>query len=485
MRNSNEVDRVKMRVMSQVAEALYNDNFSELDRIPIKIRPKNGSFSRCCIYKDRAVLKYRVMAALGYATEDETDELKTLKEYAQEIEDGRKPKDPFMTILSDACSACLESQTTVTNLCRGCLARPCISNCPRKAISIVNGQAHINRDLCVNCGVCTKVCSFHAIVQVPLACGEACPVDAIGKTEDGRVAIDHDKCIRCGRCQAACPFGAIVSCSQMADVIKAIKSGTEVVAMTAPALTGIFPNARTKLNGALIKLGFSCVYDVASGADETSRNEAKELIERLGEGSPFMTTSCCPAWVQATRRVLPEIGKFVSNTPSPMAFAAMRARAEHPKALTVFIGPCAAKRAEALDRGFPDYVLTADELGAMLVGCGIDVDSCDDVPFVEEGSIFGVRYAVSGGVADGVAHEASEKFQPFLVNGLSPKALKLLKAFAATGKTPGKLIEVMCCEGGCSSGPCSFEDPARAAARLEKNYVKPSPGGSASPAASK
>ena len=46
----------------------------EIDGIPMKLRPKNEPSSRCCVYHDRAVLKYRLMALLGYSIEDETDE---------------------------------------------------------------------------------------------------------------------------------------------------------------------------------------------------------------------------------------------------------------------------------------------------------------------------------------------------------------------------------------------------------------------------
>lgn len=466
----NEGDRVKLRVLSSVVEALYKNDLDELERIAVKLRPKGGGYSRCCIYKDRAILRYRAMAALGYRVENETDELKSLRSYAEEIPSGRSPEPEYMTIISDACSACLESQTMVTNLCRGCLARPCTLHCPKQAISVVNGHAHINQALCVNCGLCTKVCSFHAIVQVPLACGEACPVDAIGKREDGRVSVDHEKCIRCGRCQAACPFSAITGCSQLADVVLAIRSGRKVIALTAPALTGVFPNDRHKLNGALRQLGFAAVYDVAQGADETARDEAIELKERLEAGAPFMTTSCCPAWVETVTRILPELQEYVSHTPSPMQYTARRARKEHPDAVLVFIGPCAAKRAEALNKGEPDYVLTAVELGAMFVAKRIDVEACPEEPFAGkgDGSADGVRFAVSGGVAGAVLNRLEEKPQTYAVNGLSPKTIRLLKAFAKSGKAPGKLIEVMCCPGGCAAGPCSFEDPAKTAARIER-----------------
>ena len=468
MKLNNESDRVKREVLARVARALFADTPEALDRIPLDMRPKNKPFSRCCIHKDRAALRYRIMAALGFREEDETDELKPLSAYAAEVPDRPRPPEPFISILSEGCSACLESQTTVTNLCRSCLARPCVANCPKQAVHVKNGHAEIDRAKCINCGICAKACSFHAIVQVPLACADACPVDAVGKTADGRVAIDHEKCIRCGRCQAACPFGAIMACSQMADVILKIKAGRTVIALPAPALAGIFPNAPERLNGALLRLGFKAVYDVAAGADETARREALELHERLAAGDAFMTTSCCPAWIEAVKRHLPELAKYVSHTPSPMRLAAAMARADHPDAVLVFIGPCAAKRTEATQTGEPDHVLTAEELGAMLVATDTDVDACEPAAPVRAGSRAGMRFAVSSGVAEAVAHQmtAGTTLKPYVINGLSPKMIRLLGTFAKTRKAPGQLVEVMCCEGGCAGGPCSFEDPARAAARI-------------------
>ena len=474
MKLTNEADRVKREVLARVARSLYAGQPESLDRIPLEMRPKNKPFSRCCIYKDRAALRYRVMAALGFRVEDETDELKPLAAYASEIPARTKNPEPFISILTEGCSACLESQTTVTDLCRSCLARPCVGNCPKQAVHVKNGRAVIDRDTCVNCGICAKACPFHAIVQVPLACADACPVEAVGKTEAGRVAIDHEKCIRCGRCQTACPFGAIMACSQMADVILKIKRGKRVVALLAPALIGIFPNEPAKLYGALLKLGFADVYEVAAGADETARLEAHELTERLSTGETFMTTSCCPAWVETVKRHLPELARFVSHTPSPMRLTARMARADDPDAVLVFIGPCAAKRTEATQHGIPDHILTAEELGALLIAAGIDVDACEPAASACTGSRDGLCFAVTGGVAAAVTAQLPKGSapKPYVINGLSPKMLRLLATFAKTGKAPGQIVEVMCCEGGCTAGPCSFEDPARAAARVQATKVR-------------
>ena len=47
--------------------------------------------------------------------------------------------------------------------CIGCGI--CQMNCPKEAISFVNGRAHIDPDKCVNCGKCMKHCPQK--IQIP------------------------------------------------------------------------------------------------------------------------------------------------------------------------------------------------------------------------------------------------------------------------------------------------------------------------------
>ena len=113
-------------------------------------------------------------------------------------------------------------------------------------------------------------------------CEEACPVGAIHKGKGARAEIDFDKCVSCGRCMRACPFGAVMERSQIIDILQKLKeAGKKVVAMVAPAIAGQFPGTVEQVVSALKQLGFSSVIEVAVGADITTRNEAKEFIERM------------------------------------------------------------------------------------------------------------------------------------------------------------------------------------------------------------
>ena len=73
--------------------------------------------------------------------------------------------------------------------------------------------------------------------------------------------------------------------------------------MLAPAIVGQFPFELNQVVGALKKLGFDDVVEVAAGADITSTNEAAEFVERMEAGAQFMTTSCCPAYYRATKQL--------------------------------------------------------------------------------------------------------------------------------------------------------------------------------------
>ena len=451
----NNANLMRTKILIKLAQSYLEDKFTEADRIPLELRPKDGEVSRCCVYKDRAVLKYRCMAGLGHCPEEETDELTTLKEYGEQaLQRTHAPKNK-LSVIDIACSACVKSQYVITNVCRGCFAQPCRLNCPKEAISIVNGRAQIDPDKCVNCGKCYEVCPYHSVVKIPVPCEEACPVGAITKDEKGKEHIDVEKCISCGRCLASCPFGAIVERSQMIDVMREVKeTGKQVIAMLAPAISGQFPGSLNNLVGALKKFGFDDVIEVAVGADITTQKEAAEFIERMEEGKPFMTTSCCPAYFRAAQVHIPEIKPFVSDTKTPMYYTAELVKQEHPDCVAVFVGPCLAKRAEAEWDKNVDYVLTFEELGAMLVAAGINVDECEEQPFSKVSHVQGRQFPVTGGVAGAVASLVGDKVEirPEKIDGLTKDNIKLLKRYAVKGGE-NNMLEVMCCEGGCVSGP--------------------------------
>lgn len=441
---------------------------SDINRLPLIMSPKNGQArGRCCIHKERAVLKYKMLPILGFSVSEEEDELTPLSEYAQKALGRTKPGKSILTVVDEACTACVKTNYVVTNLCKGCVGRACYMNCPKDAVSFQeNGQAHINASKCINCGICKEACPYHSIVYIPIPCEEACPVKAIQKDENGIEHINEDKCIYCGKCINACPFGSIFEISQIFDIFSSFERGEKLVAILAPSIQSQYKNPIGDIAEAVRRIGFIDAIEVAYGAMETTEREGAELHEKLESGQQFMTTSCCPSYIELVNKHLTEIKPYVSHTRSPMYYTAEMARAKHPEARIVFIGPCVGKRKEVADIDLIDYVLTFEELDSIFTGLSIEMTPAGINQ--EEAPKPGRGFARAGGVISAVAEMyPGLGVKPVQVSNLHKKNIGLLRAYAK-GKAPGNFIEVMACEGGCISGPCGRVDYGQAQKMFKK-----------------
>lgn len=457
MSNSgNQTTHLKREILVRVIKAFLKDNFEENVRaIPYDMRPKGCEVPfRCCVYKERAIIKDRAIAGLGISIEDD-DEKTLLSTYAKQAIEREQPDENVLTVLEAACKGCVPSRVFVTNLCQGCVARPCLNSCGFGAISIVNGKSVIDGEKCKGCMKCVKVCPYSAIVKIKVPCEDSCPVGAIAKDENGYAKIDFEECISCGKCVSACPFGAVHEKSQIIDVLKEIKAGKNVVAMVAPAIMGQLPCTAEQLHTAIKQTGFSHVYEVAQGADVTTKNEAVDFVERMEGGAEFMTTSCCAGYNELIAKQLPEIKPFVSHTKTPLYYTAKIVKKEQKDAVTVFFSPCVAKKKEAQQNPNVDYVLNFEELGALFIALKIELAACEETEFKAQASKEGRNFALSGGVAKAVEALIDEDMilKAHHINGLSKETIRELKKYAKTGVCEfGNLIEVMSCEGGCIAG---------------------------------
>ena len=458
----NNVMIVRQKLLTKLIELWKEDQLvAKIDRLPLELSPRNAQpKGRCCIHKERAVWKYKSLPLLGYDMTDETDELTPLSDYARRaLERDRNLKENIMCVIDEACSSCVRINYDISNLCRGCVARACALNCPKNAIDFnkETGQARIDHSLCVSCGICHNSCPYHAIVYIPVPCEEACPVQAISKDEHGVEHIDESKCIYCGKCLNSCPFGAIFEISQVFDVLQSIRRGEKLVAIVAPSILSQYKVPVEQFYGAVKAIGFTDVIEVAQGAMDTISHESEELAEKLAEGQPFMTTSCCPSYIEMAEKHAPDLKKYISSTGSPMYYAARIARRKHPDAKVVFIGPCIAKRKEARRDECVDYVMTFEEIHSVLSGLGIEFSEAQtyEMAFTSIRTAHG--FGQNGGVMAAVqAHVAGKlQFAGLQVANLTKKNVNLLKAYGKTGKAPAQFIEVMACEGGCISGPCT------------------------------
>ena len=475
---TNNVMIVRHGLLAKLVKLWKEDKLvEEIDELPIQLSPRQSKVrGRCCFHKERAVWKYKTFPLLGFDMSDEVSENTPLSHYAKEaLARQERTKKNIMCVMDEACSSCVQTNYEISNLCRGCVARSCYMNCPKNAIHFKsNGQAEIDHDVCISCGICHQSCPYHAIIYVPVPCEEACPVKAITKDEHGVEHIDESKCIYCGKCVNACPFGAIFEISQVFDILETIKNpNKKIVAMVAPAILSQFNTTLEHLYGALKEIGFDDVIEVALGADETTRRESHELIEKLEEGQPFMTTSCCPSYIQLVKKHIPEMEKYVSTTLSPMRYTAEIAKEKYPDCKTVFIGPCIAKRKEAEYSENVDFVMTFEELGSILDGMEINLEQVAPFQIDKEAYLSSHGYGSTGGVTKAVVeHLGGPEVNALLLSNLNKKNIGLLRAYAKSGKCPNQFIEVMACENGCISGPVTRIDKATAAKVYTKELAK-------------
>ena len=467
--NNNSIF-LKREVLYRIVKAFLSDDFERNTRlIPFDMRPKGAEVPyRCCIYKERAILKDRVIAGLGFAIEDD-DETISLMDYAKRALEREKPEENLLTVLGAACKGCVPKRIYVTDLCQGCVARACVSACKFGAIEIVNGKANIDSSKCKACKMCIDACPYNAIVKVAVPCEDHCPVSAIQKNQDGTAKIDFEKCISCGKCVTHCPFGAVHEKSQLIEILKLLKAKKEMSVMFAPAIVSQFDCSIAQLKSAIKQIGFSYVYEIAQGADITIKNEANEFLSRMKNGEPFMTTSCCAGYNELVKKHLPEINVYKSETRTPLFYTSKIVKAEHPDSINIVVSPCVAKKQESKSNNNVDYVISAEELEALFRGLDIEPSKCPELTSDVQPSKQGRSFPVSGGVAQSIEFAADFSICSKIISGINKETIRNLRKYAKNGICEdANLVEIMCCEGGCIRGNSAMADTKTAVNRIQQ-----------------
>lgn len=434
-----KVQHLKYKVLREVARLAWNDTLLEniLD-IPKTIVPGNTPTMRCCVYKERAILSDRVRLAMG----------------------GNADNPNVIEVIETACDECPMGGYEVTNACRGCLAHRCEDACRFGAITFdENHVAHIDKSKCKECGACSRVCPYTAIISRRRPCENACKIKAITMNENKAAAIDNSKCISCGACVYQCPFGAISDKSYILDaidIIKKSKNNTEykVFAVVAPSISSQFKYAKLgQVITGLKQLGFHTVVEAALGADMVADKECMELAEK-----GFLTSSCCPAFVNYVEKSFPDLKQYVSHNFSPMAEIAKYIKEHEAPCKVIFIGPCTAKKAEVKKDSVKPYVdvaMTFEELQALFDSRDLDITSLKEGT-LDNASYFGRIFARCGGLSDAVAEGLKEhgiedfELKACSCDGIEACRVALLKK--SKNLLDANFIEGMACVGGCIGG---------------------------------
>jgi [FeFe] hydrogenase (group B1/B3) len=487
--------QIRRRVFTEVARIAYAgakefaseerpEAIDQLRQLPYDLIPGDVATYRESVFLERAIVQERIRLAMGLPLQnlDKPETVTAGIRRAAVTDTYYEP--PLVNIIKFACNACEDNVYRVMpNACQGCLAHPCRESCPKGAISFKDKKAFIDHEKCVACGRCASVCPYHAIHHHVRPCADACGMGAIASDEHGRAQIDYEKCVSCGQCLVNCPFGAIADKSQIFQVILAIQNGEEVIAEVAPAFVGQFGGKGNvdKLREAFKSMGFAGMEEVALGADLCTVEEAEDFLEEVPEKIPFMGTSCCPAWSVMAKKEFPEQAGCISMALTPMTLTARLIRREHPNAKIVFVGPCSAKKLEAMRKSVKsevDFVLTFEEMAGMMDARDIDYEKlAGEGGDFEGASADGRGFAVAGGVANAVVNAIKERYPEREVKVANAEGLtecrKLMKD-AAKGKYDGYLLEGMACPGGCVAGPGTLQSVAKTAGAV-KMYAKKSP----------
>lgn len=454
----HEARQFKFDVLREVSKRAFDGklDMDACDEIADLLIPGKHADFRCCIYKEKEIIRQRTRMAMGKApsTSDTKNERQIIR------------------VIDAACDGCSIHKIQVTDNCRKCMAKSCVSACKFDAIHMGDNRAFLDYSKCKECGACKNACPFNAIVETQRPCMKSCPVDAITMGEDNLANIDESKCINCGACQAKCPFGAIEDMSWMVNVIKELNNKTPMYAIFAPAIQGQFDDATLpQIMSSIRTLGFEDVYEAAIGADAVAWYEKEDAKKHIEEGEKI-TTSCCPAFVNMAKQHFPTVyEKNVSHMVSPMVAVARYLKNLHPEHKVVFIGPCVAKKQEALDSEV-DYCLTFEELGAMFVAESIFPGAMTPSE-TDTASAHGRFFSVGGGVSKAVIEALKENNdEPITAeyadgSDACKKALLMMKV----NRFQADVLEGMACLGGCINGPATIESAPKAKARMTKENL--------------
>ncbi len=315
-----------------------------------------------------------------------------------------------------------------------------------------NQPAVISLEDCEHCGDAERSCEV------------ACLFSAIKRDEKGQVIIDHNNCTGCAQCVEACRNKVLIERRDLVPILELLNAREKpVYAMIAPAFNGQFTMDVTagKLRSAFKHLGFYGMLEVALFADILTLKEALEFDRSIHDDKGFMLTSCCcPIWVAMIKKIYHEFIPHMPPSVSPMVACGRAIKRIHPDAVTVFIGPCIAKKAEAKEpdiRDAVDYVLTFQEVDDLFKLAGINPADMDE-DMRDHSSMAGRIYARTGGVSQAVqstlnrlSPERKIPLKATQANGVI-ECKRLLKALQ-DGEIKANFMEGMGCVGGCVGGP--------------------------------
>lgn len=275
-------------------------------------------------------------------------------------------------------------------------------------------------------------------------CIRRCPVKAI-RFSGNQAHIIGNECILCGQCFVVCPQNAKQIVDETEKVKVFLQSGEPVVVSLAPSFAanydGVGINA---MRDALQKLGFYEVEETAIGATIV-KNEYERMLKE--DERDIIITSCCHSINLLIQKYFPTELEYLADVVSPMQAHCMDIKKRFPKAKTVFIGPCVAKKDEAEHyEGIVDAVLTFEELTNWLKEEGIELKADMDSNEESRARFF----PTTGGILKTMTQEV-KGYTYIALDGID-NCVDALRDIES-GKIHKCFIEMSACIGSCIGGP--------------------------------
>ena len=274
-------------------------------------------------------------------------------------------------------------------------------------------------------------------------CIRHCPVKSI-RFSGGQAHIIEDECILCGTCFVVCPQNAkeIVDDTELVKVM--LQQDAPVYLSMAPSFVANYHVGIESINDAAVKLGFAGAEETAIGATIVKREYDKMV--NAGDES-CMISSCCHSVNLLIQKHYPDLLNRLVDIASPMQAHAIDIKRRHPDAKVVFVGPCVAKKDEALQYAdIVDATLTFENLSNWFNEEGIVLEDKKDSRNQSKARIF----PTSGGILK-TMEKSNPNFKYMVVDGVE-NCMAALEDIRHGGKG-NVFIEMSACSGSCMNGP--------------------------------